>query len=166
MLDLDGFKAVNDTFGHKAGDKLLKELARIMTDQLRDYDFLARYAGDEFVVIVPETDQEGIRELSQRIEKAVNEFVLPLGEGKCARVGISIGSACYPNHGETLDQIIIHADKGMYEVKAQRKQSRITQLLPPLSQSVPETVPCEDFVPDENFIVELDESHIISSAIN
>jgi diguanylate cyclase (GGDEF)-like protein len=166
MLDLDGFKAVNDTFGHKAGDKLLKELARIMTDQLRDYDFLARYAGDEFVVIVPETDQEGIRELSQRIEKAVNEFVLPLGEGKCARVGISIGSACYPNHGETLDQIIIHADKGMYEVKAQRKQSRITQLLPPLSQSVPETAPCEDFVPDENFIVELDESHIISSAIN
>ncbi|MDQ3043164.1 MAG: diguanylate cyclase, partial [Acidobacteriota bacterium] len=166
MLDLDGFKAVNDTFGHKAGDKLLKELALVMTAQLRDYDFLARYAGDEFVAIVPETDQEGIRELSQRIEKAVNEFVLPLGEGKCARVGISIGSACYPNHGETLDQIIIHADKGMYEVKAQRKQSRITQLLPPLSQSVPETVPCEDFVPDENFIVELDESHIISSAIN
>ena len=166
MLDLDGFKAVNDTFGHKAGDKLLKEIACVMTAQLRDYDFLARYAGDEFVAIVPETDQEGIRELSQRIEKAVDEFVLPLGEGKCARVGISIGSACYPNHGETLDQIIIHADKGMYEVKAQRKQSRITQLLPPLSQSVPETAPCEDFVPDENFIVELDESHIISSAIN
>jgi diguanylate cyclase (GGDEF)-like protein/putative nucleotidyltransferase with HDIG domain len=107
MLDLDGFKAVNDTFGHKTGDKLLKELARVMTAQLRDYDFLARYAGDEFVAIVPETDREGIVELSRRIEKAVNEFVLPVGEDEFARVGISIGAACYPDDGETLDQIII-----------------------------------------------------------
>jgi diguanylate cyclase (GGDEF)-like protein len=166
MLDLDGFKAVNDTFGHKTGDKLLKELARVMSAQLRDYDFLARYAGDEFVVIMPETDQEGIRELSQRIEKAVDDFVLPLGEGKCAQVGISIGAACYPSHGETLDHVIIHADKAMYAAKAERKQTRVTELPPPLPQSVPETVQCEDFVPEENFIVELDESHIISSAIN
>lgn len=162
MLDLDGFKAVNDTFGHKTGDKLLKEIARVMSDQLRDYDFLARYAGDEFVAIVPQTDAEGIRDLSQRIEKAVDEFVLPLGEGRCARVGVSIGAACYPNDGKTLDQIIIHADKAMYAVKAQRKQTRITQLLPPLSQVVSR----EDFAPEENFIVELDESHIISTAIN
>ena len=162
MLDLDGFKAVNDTFGHKAGDKLLKELARVMSAQLRDYDFLARYAGDEFVAIVPETDAQGIQELSQRIEKAVDEFVLPLGEGKCARVGISIGIGCYPNHGSTLDQIIIHADKAMYAVKAHRKQSRVTQLLPPIN----EVVVVEDFEPQENFIVELDESHVISSAVN
>jgi len=162
MLDLDGFKAVNDTFGHKAGDKLLKELAQVMSAQLRDYDFLARYAGDEFVAIVPETDAEGIQELSQRIEKAVDEFVLPLDEGKCARVGISIGVGCYPDHGATLDQIIIHADKAMYAVKAHRKQSRVTQLLPPLG----EVAAGEHFVPEENFIVELDESHIVSSAIN
>jgi diguanylate cyclase (GGDEF)-like protein/putative nucleotidyltransferase with HDIG domain len=186
MLDLDGFKAVNDTFGHKTGDKLLKELARVMTAQLRDYDFLARYAGDEFVVIVPESDREGISELSCRIEKAVNEFALPLGEGECARVGISIGAACYPNDGETLDQIIIHADKGMYAVKAQRKQTHLNQLLspPPLVEFTmeaapsndfvseentivePEIVPCDDFLSEEGFIVELDESHVISSAIN
>lgn len=185
MLDLDGFKAVNDTFGHKTGDKLLKELARVMTDQLRDYDFLARYAGDEFVAIVPETDRESISELSRRIEKAVNEFVLPLGEGECARVGVSIGAACYPNDGETLDQIIIRADKGMYEVKAQRKQTHLNERLsPPLAQFTPETapsddfvseentiiepevLPCDDFSPEECSIVELDESHIISSAIN
>jgi len=157
----------------------------VMTAQLRDYDFLARYAGDEFVAIVPETDREGITELSRRIEKAVNEFVLPLGEGECARVGISIGAACYPDDGETLDQIIIRADKGMYAVKAQRKQTHLTQLLsPPLAEFTPETVPCgdfvaeenfinepevvpcDDFLPEESFIVELDESHIISSAIN
>lgn len=161
MLDLDGFKAVNDTFGHKAGDKLLKELAKVMTNQLRDYDFLARYAGDEFVAIVPETDANGIQELCQRIEKAVDEYVLPLGEGRCARVGVSIGVGCYPEHGETLDQIIVSADKAMYEVKAHRKQSRITQLLPPLE----EIINVED-LPPENFIVEIDETHIISAAIN
>jgi diguanylate cyclase (GGDEF)-like protein/putative nucleotidyltransferase with HDIG domain len=166
MLDLDGFKAVNDTFGHKVGDKLLKELARVMSAQLRDYDFLARYAGDEFVAIVPETDAEGIQDLCQRIEKAVNDFFLPVGEGESARVGISIGAGCYPNHGNTLDQIIIHADKEMYAVKAQRRKIRETQALPPIEELIAEIVPNEDFAPTENYIVELDESHIVSSAIN
>ncbi len=160
MLDLDGFKAVNDTFGHKTGDKLLKELARVMKAQLRDYDFLARYAGDEFVAIVPETDEAGVSELCQRIEKAVDEFVLPVGDGRCARVGISIGVSCYPNHGGTLDQIVIHADKAMYSVKANRKQSRVTQLLPSIDKLISADAP------EENFIVELDESHVVSSAIN
>ena len=156
MLDLDGFKAVNDTFGHKAGDKLLKGLAKVMTSQLRDYDFLARYAGDEFVAIVPETDAEGVRELCQRIEKAVDEFALPVGEDRYARVGVSIGVGCYPNHGNTLDQIIIHADKAMYAVKAHRKQNSPTKM---------RSLTAGDLTA-ENFIVELDESHIISAAIN
>lgn len=161
MLDLDGFKAVNDTFGHKVGDKLLKELAKIMLGQLRDYDFLARYAGDEFVAIVPETDAEGILDLCQRIEKAVNAFVLPVSEGTFARVGISVGAASYPFNGETLDQVVIAADKAMYAVKADRKQAKATRQLP----AIEEIMPRGDFMA-ENFIVELDESHIISSAIN
>lgn len=169
MLDLDGFKAVNDTFGHKTGDKLLKELARVLTAQLRDYDFLARYAGDEFVALVPETDDEEIKELSQRIEKAVYDFVLPIGEDKAARVGISIGAASYPADGDSLEQVLVAADKAMYRVKSTRKTREITRVLPPLS----EILPCDDFVVEEeeesipeNFIVELDESHIVSSAIN
>lgn len=161
MLDLDGFKAVNDTFGHKAGDKLLKELAKIMLGQLRDYDFLARYAGDEFVAIVPETDAEGILDLCQRIEKAVNGFALPVGEDTFARVGISVGAASFPFNGETLDQVVIAADKAMYAVKADRKQAKATRQLP----AIEETVSGGDFMV-EDFIVELDESHIVSSAIN
>ncbi len=161
MLDLDGFKAVNDTFGHKAGDKLLKELAKIMLGQLRDYDFLARYAGDEFVAIVPETDAEGILDLCQRIEKAVNDFALPIGEAGFARVGISVGAASYPFNGETLDQVVIAADKAMYAVKADRKQAKATRQLP----AIEEVIPHEHFMVDD-FIVELDESNIISSAIN
>ena len=160
MLDLDGFKAVNDTFGHKIGDKMLKELAKVMNAQLRDYDFLARYAGDEFVVIVPETDAEEIKELSCRIEKAVNECVLPISEDKSARVGISIGAASYPADGETLDQVLTAADKAMYSVKATRKTKGITAVTPPLS----EIISCEAYMPES--FVELDESHIVSTAIN
>ena len=96
MLDLDGFKAVNDTFGHKAGDEMLKGIAGVMQEQLREYDFLARYAGDEFAAIIPETETDAVRDLCYRLEKAVSEFALPVGDGKFARVGVSIGAASYP----------------------------------------------------------------------
>jgi diguanylate cyclase (GGDEF)-like protein/putative nucleotidyltransferase with HDIG domain len=210
MLDLDGFKAVNDTFGHKVGDKLLRELSKVMRGQLRDYDFLARYAGDEFVAIIPETDKISVDELCQRIEKSVNDFILPVGDGKFARVGISIGAAAYPTSGGTIDQIVIAADKAMYSVKARRKQvkeeelkkeelkkeelkkeelkkeelkkSESEQQKQQSLQKVPEApkpiqirpieptiLNNEDLIVDANsetFVVELDESHIISSAIN
>ncbi len=124
MLDLDGFKAVNDSYGHKAGDTLLREVGKVMRGQLREYDFLARYAGDEFVAIVPDTSNEGIQELCQRLEKAILAFKLPIGDGRFTGVGVSVGSASFPTAGETLDQLIIIADKAMYSVKAQHKMRR------------------------------------------
>jgi diguanylate cyclase (GGDEF)-like protein len=124
MLDLDEFKAVNDTFGHKAGDMMLKEISKVMRAQLREYDFLARYAGDEFVAVVPETPGFPIEELCRRIEQAVLDFSLPCGNKGSARVGISIGSACYPRDGETLDQVLIAADHNMYSTKAAHKRER------------------------------------------
>jgi diguanylate cyclase (GGDEF)-like protein len=136
MLDLDGFKAVNDTFGHKAGDKLLKEVSKVMREQLRDYDFLARYAGDEFVIIVPESERKDVQELCRRIERAVYDFTLPIDGGeRFARVGISLGAACYPNQGETLDHIIVAADKAMYAEKAARRERAKLLNKPHLRQS-------------------------------
>lgn len=162
MLDLDGFKAVNDTYGHKAGDMMLREVAKVMRGQLREYDFLARYAGDEFVAIIPDTSSEGIQELCQRLEKAVGAFQLPVGEGRFTGVGVSIGSSSYPSNGENLDQIIIAADKEMYANKARRKQ----QHLNPIQDLTVET-PFHDIVIDEeSFVMELDESHIVSNALN
>lgn len=122
MLDLDDFKQVNDTFGHKAGDQMLREMARILQAQLREYDFLARYAGDEFVAIVQDTTAEQVAELCERIEKAVSHFTLRLAPGKHARVGISVGAASYGTDGDTLDQLIIAADKAMYSAKSDHKQ--------------------------------------------
>lgn len=195
MLDLDGFKKVNDTFGHKVGDMLLKEVSRVMREQLREYDFLARYAGDEFVAIIPETPEDTIGELCQRIEAAVLGFKLPIGDGRHASVGVSIGSSCYPKSGETLDQVIIAADHQMYSVKATHKQKQQDaqeaakeaaaaqqqqqqqQAVPPkvapiAVQPIPvQLIPVEPVeenieITEESFIVELDESHIISTAIN
>jgi diguanylate cyclase (GGDEF)-like protein/putative nucleotidyltransferase with HDIG domain len=159
MLDLDGFKKVNDTFGHKTGDVLLKEISREIRGQLRDYDFLARYAGDEFVAIIPETGERDIKDLCQRIERAVSEFKLPVGDGsgRFAEVGVSVGAACYPKAGETLDQVIIAADKAMYSVKATHKEKQNIPPVPPLH-----TIE----ITEDAFVVELDESHIISTAVN
>ncbi len=166
MLDLDGFKAVNDTFGHKAGDKMLKEISLVIAAQLREYDFLARYAGDEFVAIIPETDELDIRELCGRIEKGINDFYLPVGQDEFAKVGVSIGTAAYPQNGSSLDQIIISADKAMYSVKDSHKRKKLSADLPSESanDAVDEMLSSSHL--EDGFIVEVDESHIISQAIN
>lgn len=177
MLDLDGFKAVNDTFGHKTGDKLLKEISKVMRGQLRDYDFLARYAGDEFVVIVPETTTEDVEDLCRRIERAVSDFELKIDgalEQKSARVGVSLGAAGFPQHGETLDQIIAAADKRMYAVKTLHKtKKQLPAVESPQDPSAEKstTPECENAAAPsstDGFIVELNESHIIaaSAAVN
>jgi diguanylate cyclase (GGDEF)-like protein/putative nucleotidyltransferase with HDIG domain len=182
MLDLDGFKAVNDTFGHKAGDRLLKGVSKAMSEQLREYDFLARYAGDEFVAIIPETNGKEVEDLCQRLEKAVMGFKLKISEDKYARVGVSLGAASFPQAGETFDQVIIAADKAMYEVKSIRKAQIEKQrkklekanlpVPPPIhihhisEQHLIHDLTEQDVVQEENFLVEVDESHIVSSAIN
>ncbi len=171
MLDLDGFKAVNDNFGHKAGDKMLKEIARVIGGQLRDYDFLARYAGDEFVAIIPETDELDIRDLCRRIESGIKKFMLPVGNDRFAQVGVSIGTARFPGNGESLDQVIIAADKAMYSVKDSNKRKNqlinenIEDLKQPSAENNLQNLP-EEHQPDNGFVVEVDESHIISTAIN
>src|ERR671921_2220649 len=122
MLDLDDFKQVNDTYGHQTGDRMLREVGRILHAQLREYDFLARYAGDEFVAIVQDLSVEQTSELRERIERAVSKFSLHVRGDKHARVGISVGAASYGVHGETLDQLLISADEAMYSAKSFHKQ--------------------------------------------
>jgi diguanylate cyclase (GGDEF)-like protein/putative nucleotidyltransferase with HDIG domain len=127
MLDLDDFKQVNDTFGHKIGDKMLREIARLLQAQMREYDFLARYAGDEFVAIVQDLEGPQVEELRERIENSIKNFSLHVRAEHHARVGISVGAATYGLDGETLDQLLIAADQAMYTAKsAHKEQRRIT----------------------------------------
>ncbi len=179
MLDLDGFKAVNDTYGHKAGDQMLTEIGKIIGLQLRDYDFLARYGGDEFVALVPDTQSSDVADLCARIEKAVAEFRLSVGDDAYAGVGVSLGSSCYPNQGATFDEIIIAADRAMYAVKSVRKRQaeKLHEILPPVPKPL---IPIdteyalyslteEDLIHDpseDGFAIEVDDEHIISAAIN
>jgi diguanylate cyclase (GGDEF)-like protein len=130
MLDLDDFKVVNDTFGHKVGDKMLREMARIIQGQLREYDFLARYAGDEFVAIVQELVGDQVEDLRQRIGTAVSKFSLQIRDRGQARVGISIGTATFGVEGETLDQLLVAADQAMYREKSGHKFDKISQRQP------------------------------------
>ncbi|HEX7332995.1 MAG TPA: diguanylate cyclase [Pyrinomonadaceae bacterium] len=125
MLDLDEFKNVNDTHGHKAGDKMLREVAHIIEGQLREYDFLARYGGDEFVALVQEVVGAQVEELCARIENAVSKFELPLAKNRVARVGISLGTATFGINGETLDQLVVAADNEMYRVKSTHRVARL-----------------------------------------
>lgn len=135
MLDLDDFKMVNDTFGHKVGDKMLREMGRIIQGQLREYDFLARYAGDEFVAVVQELVGVQVDDLTQRIEAAVSEFSLSVRGGGEACVGISVGTATYGVEGESLDQLLVAADQAMYRAKSSHKLEKISKQVerPPLS---------------------------------
>ena len=173
MLDLDGFKAVNDSFGHKVGDQMLREVSKVIREQLRDYDFLARYGGDEFVALIPETSREDVADLCTRIEKAVRDFKLPAGENKFAAVGVSLGAAGYPKDGESFDQMIVRADKVMYERKVSRKRHALTHNIghtPPQPLKTLRELAEEEITDDllnDSLIVELDETHVVmSSAIN
>jgi len=148
MLDLDDFKIVNDTFGHKVGDKMLREMARIIQAQLREYDFLARYAGDEFVAVVQELVGSQVEELRNRIESAVSQFSLHIRADHRARVGISIGTATYGSDGETLDQLLIAADQAMYQSKSAHK-------LEPMRTSTP-----------SEEVSELDQQDLASTSVN
>lgn len=171
MLDLDGFKAVNDNFGHKAGDQMLKEIARVISEQLREYDFLARYAGDEFVAIIPETDGLEINELCARIEDGIRKFTLPVGKDQFTQVGVSIGTANFPKNGESLDQIVIAADKAMYAVKDIHKRKsepasvNSHEMIDLTNEDISQYLHVGEIL-DEGFVVEVDESHIISNAVN
>jgi diguanylate cyclase (GGDEF)-like protein len=121
MMDLDEFKNVNDTYGHKVGDKVLREVAHIMQGQLREYDFLARYGGDEFVALVQEVVGAQVEELCTRIEAAVSKFSLPVGRNRFARVGVSVGTATFGIDGDTLDQLVVAADHEMYRAKSNHR---------------------------------------------
>jgi diguanylate cyclase (GGDEF)-like protein/putative nucleotidyltransferase with HDIG domain len=119
MMDLDGFKSVNDRFGHQAGDQVLGELARLLLSQVRSSDFISRYAGDEFVGIMQVGPDEAI-ELAHRIQRAVSRHEFGF-KGSKMTVGVSLGWACFGADGSTLDELLLAADRAMYADKARRK---------------------------------------------
>jgi two-component system, cell cycle response regulator len=121
FLDLDGFKGINDQYGHLAGSGTLAEVGSILALAVRESDILARYGGDEFVVVLPETPASGALVIAERLRKAIEEHGFLQGQGLSARISASFGIASYPDHALTPEGLIQKADQAMYRVKERDK---------------------------------------------
>ena len=116
MLDLDGFKAVNDRFGHATGDAALREVAERLRGSVRERDMVARAGGDEFVVVLPDLAEGGAHEAARRVEAA---FAAPLElDGVQASLRAAVGVACFPADGDDADVLLAAADRAMYARKS------------------------------------------------
>ncbi len=115
--DLDGFKPVNDTLGHQAGDTVLIETARRLTDATREVDIVARPGGDEFTLLLPRTGLAGALRLADKIRTAIGERPFDL-DGNPVAVSVSVGVAAYPEHGSSGKQLLAAADSALYRAKA------------------------------------------------
>ena len=116
MIDSDNLKRVNDAYGHDAGNRLLRQLANAIQAELRATDVPARYGGDEFIVLLPETPGKGALDVAERIRKAISAAPLAL-EGRSVESSVSIGVACFPEDGRSLDTLAARADRALYQAK-------------------------------------------------
>ena len=119
FIDLDHFKKINDSLGHKAGDRLLTSFAATLRDQLRNGDTLARWGGDEFVMLLPElASEEAVRTVVNKIEQAL-KVPIRLEEGNDYVVTFSMGVAMYPDDALDVEGLLSHADRAMFYAKTQ-----------------------------------------------
>jgi diguanylate cyclase (GGDEF)-like protein len=114
MMDLDELKSINDRYGHFIGDRVLGAVGEVIRDGVRRIDIAARYGGDEFVVLLPETEVSGAWVLAEKIRVGVSEVLVP---GSEARASMSVGVVTFPEDGHTADELLIAADQAMYTSK-------------------------------------------------
>ena len=117
MLDLDAFKTINDRHGHLAGDRYLRALGQTIRTRLRAADLACRYGGDEFCLLLPETDLAGAQPIAERLRAAIGALVADVGGGT-VRSTVSIGLAAYPDHDTgDLKALLLRADQALYQAK-------------------------------------------------
>jgi diguanylate cyclase (GGDEF)-like protein len=118
MLDVDHFKQFNDTFGHDAGDHLLRDLGKLLLNQVRREDIPCRYGGEEFILILPESNLRNTRRRAEQIRELVKtQMRAPGDDPKLKEVTVSLGVAVYPDNGVTPGAVIVAADGALYEAK-------------------------------------------------
>jgi diguanylate cyclase (GGDEF)-like protein len=117
MMDLDGFKAVNDTFGHNVGDELLYSLFNFLAQRMRGSDFLARYGGDELTLVMRNTDLEAAQLVTRKVIELMVEYRFPFPQNKEMKLGITAGIAVYPTHAGNPSDMLRASDSALYHAK-------------------------------------------------
>jgi diguanylate cyclase (GGDEF)-like protein len=117
MMDIDGFKLFNDTYGHPMGDQVLRDIAGVLTEASRETDVVARYGGDEFAAILPDTSADGAIAYAHRVRAAMGEHTFTRSDGGRVPLRLSFGIAAYPQDGHTTHELVGCADTNMYASK-------------------------------------------------
>ena len=123
FMDLDGFKMVNDAYGHRAGSATLTEVAQVISRTVRDSDFVARYGGDEFVLMLPETSSKRALQMAERVRLRIAGHRFKGGVGADIYLTASFGVASFPEHATQAERLIELADAAMYEAKQRDKNN-------------------------------------------
>lgn len=118
-LDLDNFKFVNDTLGHQAGDKLIKDVSFALKRITRTSDIVSRIGGDEFAIVIQDIDKRGVMDFCDSLNRRINTVISPITTRQ--NISTSIGIAMFPNHGRNVNQLLVNADIAMYQAKEQGK---------------------------------------------
>ena len=127
VMDIDEFKVINDTYGHHVGDRALREVATALQTALRPYDLCVRYAGDEFIVVLPECSREMAEFKRRELQERVGHIEIEVRAGRTIRLAASAGAAVYPYDGASYEALIADADAHMYRDKAARRSHATLQ---------------------------------------
>ena len=117
MLDIDYFKRFNDTYGHSAGDRVLREVSAYLMSEIRQYDIACRYGGEELVLVMPDTSIEDTIMGAEEIRSGVKQLQLEYENTKLESITVSIGVSCFPDDGTDVEGLIDAADKALYRAK-------------------------------------------------
>jgi diguanylate cyclase (GGDEF)-like protein len=128
VLDLNGFKDINDTYGHNAGDLALREVANVLRALVRPYDICARYAGDEFVIVLAGCSREEAEHKRRELQQGIEQIVFQPIPGRPVPLSISVGAAVFPHDGDTYESLLATADRRMYQDKSARRHDAQRQL--------------------------------------